>query len=199
MKKVLVIDNYDSFVYNLVQYFGELGAETIVWRNDKYSDDQVITKVQELAPTHILISPGPGKPCDSGISQIIVQQLKGKYPILGVCLGHQLIAELHGGKISIAAELMHGKTSIVHQQSKHSLFKEIPNSFTATRYHSLLVEKESFTANNDIQIEAQTEDGVVMALSHKKHLSLVGVQYHPESILSEYGHKILDNFLNLAI
>ena len=196
-KKVLVIDNYDSFVYNLVQYFGELGAETVTWRNDEYSDDEVIEKVLELNPSHILISPGPGRPSDSGISLKIIQELKGKIPILGVCLGCQAIGELHGAKIVHALELMHGKTSEIFILGKHNIFKDIPSSYTATRYHSLVIDRASLDASRELELEAETKDGTVMAVSHKDYPSLIGVQYHPESILSEYGHKLLDNFLNL--
>lgn len=196
-KKVLVIDNYDSFVYNLVQYFGELGAETITWRNDEYSEDEVIAEVEKLKPTHILISPGPGRPSDSGISLKIIQELKGKIPILGVCLGCQAIGELHGAKIVHAPELMHGKTSEIQVKGGHGIFKDIPGTYTATRYHSLVIDRESLEAAKDLVLEADTQDGTVMAVSHKDYPSLVGVQYHPESILSEYGHKLLENFLAL--
>lgn len=198
-KKVLVIDNYDSFVYNLVQYFGELGAETITWRNDEYSDSEVIAEIEKLKPSHILISPGPGRPSDSGISLKIIQELKGKLPILGVCLGCQAIGELHGAKIVHAAELMHGKTSEILILGKHPIFKDIPSSYTATRYHSLVIDRDSLDASRELVLEAETKDTTVMAVSHKDYPSLIGVQYHPESILSEYGHKLLDNFLHLEV
>ena len=199
MPKTLVIDNYDSFVYNLVQYLGELGSETLVIRNDEYSDDEIITKIEnDIKPSHILISPGPGKPKDSGISQIIIKELAGKLPILGVCLGHQTIGEIYGALVTKAPSLMHGKTSEIEHKSKHALFKDIPESFTATRYHSLVIDYASMQASpakDLLQIEAKTADDVVMAVSHKDYPNLMGVQYHPESILSEYGHKLLANFL----
>lgn len=197
MKKVLVIDNYDSFVYNLVQYFGELGAETIVWRNDEYKPEELENKLAELNPSHILISPGPGRPEDSGISLDIIRGYKDKLPILGVCLGCQAIGELFGAKVTHAPELMHGKTSEIYISGKHPLFKDIPSPYTATRYHSLIIDRSSLDSCKDLKLEAATNDGLVMAVSHKDYPSLVGVQYHPESILSEYGHKLLDNFLAL--
>jgi anthranilate synthase/aminodeoxychorismate synthase-like glutamine amidotransferase len=195
MKKVLVIDNYDSFVYNLVQYFAELGADTVVWRNDEYTDSEVIEKVKELKPSHILISPGPGRPKDSGISLKIITEFKGQIPILGVCLGCQAIGELHGAKVIHAPELMHGKTSEIHIKGASAVFKDIPATYTATRYHSLILDRDDVLASQDLELEADTEDGIVMAISHKEHKNLIGVQYHPESILSEYGHKLLENFL----
>lgn len=197
IKKVLVIDNYDSFVYNLVQYFAELGADTVVWRNDEYPVDQVIAKVKEVNPSHILISPGPGKPKDSGISLEIIKEFKGKIPILGVCLGMQAMGELHGAKVVHAPELMHGKTSEITHMCTHAIFKDIPKTFIATRYHSLVVDRVSLDSAPDLILEAEV-DGIVMALSHKDYPSLIGVQYHPESILSEYGHKLLSNFLEIA-
>lgn len=198
MKKVLVIDNYDSFVYNLVQYFQQLGAETIVWRNDEFSNEQVIEEVKKLAPSHILISPGPGKPSDAGISLKIIQELKSELPILGVCLGCQAIGELHGAKVVHAPELMHGKTSEIEVLNQHPVFKEIPEKYTATRYHSLVVDRKSLKDAPDLVLEAQTDD-IVMALSHKEFPTLIGVQYHPESILSEHGHQLLKNFLDFEL
>lgn len=195
MPKVLVVDNYDSFVYNLVQYFAELGAQTVVWRNDQYPIDQVVAQVNKVNPSHILISPGPGKPKDSGISLEIIKQFKGKIPILGVCLGMQAMGELHGAKVVHAPELMHGKTSEITHMSTHAIFNDIPKTFTATRYHSLVVDRASLEASPDLVLEAETADRIVMALSLKDHPSVIGVQYHPESILSEYGHKLLENFL----
>ncbi|MDD9897960.1 MAG: aminodeoxychorismate/anthranilate synthase component II [Candidatus Melainabacteria bacterium] len=197
-KKVLVIDNYDSFVYNLVQYFAELGAETVVWRNDEYPIDQVVAKVEELKPSHILISPGPGKPKDSGISLEIIEKFKDKIPILGVCLGMQAMGELHGAKVVHAPELMHGKTSEIRHFAKHPVFKDIPESFTATRYHSLVIDRASLEASPALVLEAETND-IVMAVSLKDFPSVIGVQYHPESILSEYGHKLLENFLDIKV
>lgn len=198
-KKVLVIDNYDSFVYNLVQYIGELGAEVLVLRNDELDEDQIINKINnEIKPSHILISPGPGKPQDAGISNTIIKELAGKLPILGVCLGHQAIGELFGAKVSKAPYLMHGKTSEIIHKSSNKIFDGIDSPYTATRYHSLIIEADSIQASQ-LQVEAQTEDGIVMAVSHKDHPSLVGVQYHPESILSQNGHKLLANFLNITL
>lgn len=197
MPKVLVIDNYDSFTYNLVQYLQELGAETIVWRNDDYSVDEVADEVRKLNPSHILISPGPGRPKDSGISLTIIQEFKSKIPILGVCLGMQAMGELHGASLVHAPELMHGKTSEIFIKAKHPLFAEIPDSYTATRYHSLILDRASVLACADLELLAETKEGLVMALAHRQYPSLVGVQYHPESILSEYGHKLLSNFLAL--
>jgi anthranilate synthase/aminodeoxychorismate synthase-like glutamine amidotransferase len=198
MKKVLVIDNYDSFVYNLVQYFGELGAETIVWRNDEYKPEEIEKKLAELNPSHILISPGPGRPEDSGISLDIICKYKDKLPILGVCLGCQAIGKLFGAVVTHAPELMHGKTSEIHITGKHSLFKDIPSPYNATRYHSLIIDRFSLGLSKDLNLEAETKDGLVMAVSHVNYPNLVGVQYHPESILSEYGHKLLNNFLHLT-
>ncbi|MBT6842879.1 MAG: aminodeoxychorismate/anthranilate synthase component II [Candidatus Melainabacteria bacterium] len=195
---VLVIDNYDSFVYNLVQYFAELGADTVVWRNDDCTLDQVKAKVQELNPSHILISPGPGKPNDSGISLEIIREFKGKIPILGVCLGMQAMGELHGAKVVHAPELMHGKTSEISHMGSHAIFKDIPKTFIATRYHSLVVDRASLDSAPELILEAETADKTVMALSHRDYPSLIGVQYHPESILSEFGHKLLSNFLDIA-
>ena len=199
MKKVLVIDNYDSFVYNLVQYFEELGAQTVVWRNDEYAPEEVVSKVEELNPSHILISPGPGRPEDSGISLKIIEEFKAKIPILGVCLGCQAIGELHGAKVIYAPELMHGKTSEIDILGESKIFTEIPSGYTATRYHSLVLDYDDVINSKDLLLEAQTKDKVVMAISHKEYPSLLGVQYHPESILSEHGHKLLDNFLQISV
>ncbi len=189
MPKVLVIDNYDSFVYNLVQYLAELGAETVVVRND-----EPIATVETTKPTHILLSPGPGKPADAGICIEIIKRYAGKIPILGVCLGHQAIGEAYGATVGKAPYLMHGKTSRIKHHGG-GLFKDIPEEFTATRYHSLIIDRASIPAGS-LQVDAETEDGLVMAVSHPKVPGLYGVQYHPESILSEYGHKMLENFLN---
>ncbi len=201
MPKVLVIDNYDSFTYNLVQYLGELGAETEVIRNDAFTKEECIKRIlNEINPSHILISPGPGKPKDSGISIEIIKSLAGKIPIFGVCLGMQAMGEVYGAKVVHAPELMHGKTSEIVHSEKHPIFKDIPKKFIATRYHSLVVDRESLKNAPDLILLAETvNDGLVMALSHRKYPTLVAVQYHPESILSEYGHKILGNFLSLSI
>lgn len=189
MPKVLVIDNYDSFVYNLVQYLAELGAETIVIRND-----EAISRVEEIKPSHILISPGPGKPSDAGICIEVIKRYAGKIPIIGVCLGHQAIGEAYGAKVVKAPYLMHGKTSLIKHHGG-DLFKDISEEFTATRYHSLIIDRASIIPNT-LRVDAETEDGLVMAVSHATVPGLYGVQYHPESILSEYGHKMLENFLN---
>jgi anthranilate synthase/aminodeoxychorismate synthase-like glutamine amidotransferase len=188
---VLVIDNYDSFTYNLVQYLGELKQDVIVYRNDEIT----IEKIKELKPSHILISPGPGRPDDAGISKSIIKEFAGKIPILGVCLGHQCIGEVYGGKITNAPELMHGKTSEIFHEGE-SLFKELRNPFTATRYHSLIVDLKSIE-NLPLKVTAKTKDNLIMALEHKDFKNLIGVQFHPESILTEFGHKLLSNFLTL--
>ncbi len=188
---VLVIDNYDSFTYNLVQYIGELKYEVSVFRNDEIT----IEKIKSLNPCHIVISPGPGRPDDAGISKSIIKELAGKIPILGVCLGHQCIGEVYGGKITNAPELMHGKTSDIHH-SGDSIFSDIPSPFTATRYHSLIVDLKSIE-KSPLKITAKTKDNLIMALEHKEFNSLIGVQFHPESILTEHGHKLLTNFLKL--
>jgi anthranilate synthase/aminodeoxychorismate synthase-like glutamine amidotransferase len=189
---VLVIDNYDSFTYNLVQYLGELKQDVLVYRNDEITLD----KIKDIKPTHIVISPGPGRPDDAGISKSLIQEFAGKIPILGVCLGHQCIGEVFGGKITNAPILMHGKTSeIVHE--RNSIFSEIPNPFIATRYHSLIVDLESIK-DKPLKVTAKTKDNLVMALEHKEFKNLIGVQFHPESILTEHGHKLLTNFLKLT-
>jgi anthranilate synthase/aminodeoxychorismate synthase-like glutamine amidotransferase len=194
--KVLVIDNYDSFVYNLVQYLAELGSETLVIRNDEIQESEIEGFIKEKKITHILISPGPGRPKDAGISKALIEKLANKLPILGVCLGHQAIGELYGADLIKAPTLMHGKTSLISHNSKHPMFKDIPSSFTATRYHSLILDKESVEKNSKLIIEALSDDNLIMAISHRDYPALFGVQYHPESILSEYGHKFLSNFLN---
>ena len=188
---VLVIDNYDSFTYNLVQYLGELKQEVIVYRNDKIT----IEEIGKLKPKHIVISPGPGRPDDAGISKSIIKNLGGKIPILGVCLGHQCIGEVFGGKVTNAPELMHGKTSEIFHK-KDSTFLKLPNPFIATRYHSLIVDIKSLE-NTPLEVIAKTKDNLVMALVHKDFKNLVGVQFHPESILTENGKQLLNNFLEL--
>jgi len=188
---LLVIDNYDSFTYNLVQYFGELGAEMKVVRNDKIT----IEEIEELAPDHICISPGPCTPNEAGVSLEVIKHFGGKIPILGVCLGHQSIGQVFGGDVVRAEQLMHGKTSPVHHSGK-SVFKGIPSPFTATRYHSLVVKRETFP--EDLEVTAETEDGVIMGLKHKE-LCIHGVQFHPESILTERGKQMLKNFLEFSV
>lgn len=192
--KVLVIDNYDSFTYNLVQYLGELKADVTVIRNDEMSLAELKTMIESQGISHLLISPGPGKPADSKLSIESIRNLAGKLPILGVCLGHQAIGEVFGAKVVKAPYLMHGKTSLIKHNKESELFKDIPEGFTATRYHSLIIDKESMRGT-PLKILAMTEDALVMAITHQDYKNLLGVQYHPESILSEYGHKLLANFL----
>jgi len=186
---ILMIDNYDSFTYNLVQYLGEVGAESLqVYRNDKITVDEI----KRLNPSHIVISPGPKWPRDAGISEEVIRVFSGKAPILGVCLGHQCIGEVFGGRIVLAGRLMHGKTSLVYHNQK-AIFKGIENPFEATRYHSLLVERK--TLPSCLEIIAETSQKEIMALKHKK-FQVWGVQFHPESILTTAGKDILRNFLN---
>ena len=184
---LLMIDNYDSFTYNLVQYFGELGQDVQVYRNDEID----LAKVGELNPRHIVISPGPCTPNEAGISLALINEFKGKIPLLGVCLGHQSIGQAFGGKIIKAKTLMHGKTSLIHHENV-GVFKDLPNPYTATRYHSLVIEKESLP--DCLEITAWTEDGEIMGVRHKT-LAIEGVQFHPESVLTEHGHALLDNFI----
>ena len=185
--KVLVIDNYDSFVYNLVQYLGELDAEPVVKRHDAITIDEV----EDISPHALLISPGPGNPKQAGISVDLIKWAAGKIPVLGICLGHQCIGEAWGGKIVHAPQVMHGKTSLIsHNES--GLFKDIESPFNATRYHSLMVDPESFP--DELEITATTDDDLIMGLKHKK-FEVYGLQFHPESILTSYGHKLIENFL----
>ncbi|MDE0926062.1 MAG: aminodeoxychorismate/anthranilate synthase component II [Methylophilaceae bacterium] len=184
---LLMIDNYDSFTYNLVQYFGELGQDVQVYRNDEID----LAKVAELNPRHIVISPGPCTPNEAGISLALINEFKGKIPLLGVCLGHQSIGQAFGGEIIKAKTLMHGKTSLIHHENV-GVFKGLPNPYTATRYHSLVIEKESLP--DCLEITAWTEDGEIMGVRHKT-LAIEGVQFHPESVLTEHGHALLDNFI----
>ncbi|MCB5188768.1 aminodeoxychorismate/anthranilate synthase component II [Methylobacillus caricis] len=184
---LLMLDNYDSFTYNLVQYLGELGQEVQVYRNDEISLEQVAT----LNPDHIVISPGPCTPNEAGISVPLIHEFAGKIPILGVCLGHQSIGQAFGGNIVHAKQLMHGKTSQIHHANV-GVFKDLPNPYTATRYHSLVIERE--TIPDCLEITAWTEDGEIMGVRHKS-LPIEGVQFHPESILTQYGHELLNNFL----
>ena len=184
---VLVIDNYDSFVYNLVQELGELGAEPVVHRNDAID----IAGICAASPDAILISPGPGRPEDAGISMAVVTELAGTYPILGVCLGHQVIGQVYGGRVVSAPTLMHGKTSSVHHDGR-SLFSGLPDPFVATRYHSLVVDPD--TVPDVLDVTATTPDGVIMGLRHRT-LAVEGVQFHPESLLTPSGPALLSNFL----
>ncbi|WP_339295230.1 aminodeoxychorismate/anthranilate synthase component II [Paenibacillus sp. FSL W7-1279] len=184
---ILVIDNYDSFTYNLVQYLGELGEEVKVYRNDEID----IAGIEELAPDHILISPGPCTPNEAGVSLDVISHFKGVIPIFGVCLGHQAIGQAFGGNVIRAERLMHGKTSAI-QHTGGSVFEGLPVPFTATRYHSLIVEKE--TLPEELEITAWTEEGEIMGLRHKQY-PVEGVQFHPESIITDHGHQMLRNFL----
>jgi len=184
---LLVIDNYDSFTYNLVQYFGELGAEMKVVRNDALGIDEI----RELAPSHICISPGPCTPNEAGISCDVVREFGQTTPIFGVCLGHQSIGQVYGGDVIRAKKLMHGKTSPILHTGK-SVFAGLPSPMTATRYHSLIVKRE--TLPDCLEITAETENGIIMGLMHKEY-PVHGVQFHPESILTEDGMKMLENFL----
>ena len=187
MARVLVVDNYDSFTYNLVQYLGELGAEPIVHRHDAITVDGVA----ELAPDAILISPGPGQPKDAGISNAVIERLGPTTPVFGVCLGHQCIGEVFGGRIVRAEQVMHGKTSSVSHDGR-GVMAGLPDPFEATRYHSLVVERSSLP--DVLEITAETPDGVIMGLRHRT-LPIEGVQFHPESILTSVGKELLANFL----
>jgi anthranilate synthase component 2/para-aminobenzoate synthetase component 2 len=186
---ILVIDNYDSFTYNLVQYLGELGAELTVRRNDQIT----VTEIESLAPERIVISPGPKTPTEAGICLDVIKTFSGRVPILGVCLGHQAIGQAFGGRVIRAPELMHGKTSLVSHDGK-TIFSGLPSPFSATRYHSLIVERESLPAC--LEISATAPDGLIMGLRHRT-MKVEGVQFHPESILTEVGKDLLANFLQL--
>jgi anthranilate synthase component 2 len=184
---LLMIDNYDSFTFNLVQYFGELGAEVKVVRNDEIG----VAGVEALKPSHIVLSPGPCTPNEAGITLGTIQQLAGRVPILGVCLGHQAIGQAFGGRVVRAKQVMHGKVSRIRHDGR-GVFSEVENDFVATRYHSLVVERTGLPAC--LEISAQSEDGEIMGLRHKK-LPVEGVQFHPEALLTEHGHKMLQNFI----
>lgn len=185
---LLMIDNYDSFTYNLVQYLGELGEEVMVVRNDEIT----LETVQQLNPAGVVISPGPCTPDEAGVSIDLINRFSGKIPILGVCLGHQSIGQAFGGRIVRAGKIMHGKTSPVFHDEK-GVFQGIPNPFVATRYHSLVIERSSIP--DCLEISAWTEEGEIMGVRHRT-LPVEGVQFHPESVLSEHGHQLLDNFLH---
>jgi anthranilate synthase/aminodeoxychorismate synthase-like glutamine amidotransferase len=185
---ILLLDNYDSFTYNLAQYLGELGCAVEVHRNDKIS----VEEIQRRKPEKIVISPGPCTPQDAGICVDLVQRLAAKIPILGVCLGHQAIGAAFGGKIIRAPKLFHGKTSEIHHDGK-GVFQKLPDPFTATRYHSLIVERKSLP--RELHITAETDDGIIMGFRHKKFL-IEGVQFHPESVLTKSGKELLKNFLS---
>ncbi len=186
---LLMIDNYDSFTYNLVQYFGELREDVRVYRNDEIA----LEEIARLAPAYIVISPGPCTPTEAGVSVPLIQRFAGEIPILGVCLGHQSIGQAFGGRIVHAKQLMHGKTSQIHHQDS-GVFAGLPNPFTATRYHSLVIERESVPGC--LEITAWTDDGEIMGVRHRT-LPVEGVQFHPESILTEHGHDLLANFLKV--
>ncbi|HWT53181.1 MAG TPA: aminodeoxychorismate/anthranilate synthase component II [Rhodocyclaceae bacterium] len=184
---LLMLDNYDSFTYNLVQYFGELGEDVHVYRNDEITLDEIA----KLAPARIVVSPGPCSPAEAGISVPLIREFAGKIPLLGVCLGHQSIGAAFGGDIVHAKQLMHGKTSPVHHNNV-GVFKGLPNPLTVTRYHSLAIKRE--TLPDCLEVTAWTDDGEIMGVRHKT-LAVEGVQFHPESILTERGHDLLKNFL----
>lgn len=184
---ILVIDNYDSFTYNLVQYLGELGEEVVVYRNDELDNAQI----EQMKPDHILISPGPCTPNEAGISLQLIEHFKGKIPIMGVCLGHQAIGQAFGGEVVRADKLMHGKTSPILHDGK-SIFQGLPSPFTATRYHSLIVRRD--TLPDCLEISAETAEGEIMAFRHKEY-AIEGVQFHPESIITDHGIQLLRNFL----
>jgi len=185
--KLLMIDNYDSFTYNIVQYFGELGAEVEVLRNDEVT----LADIEARAPDRLVISPGPCSPAEAGISVAAIQHFAGKLPILGVCLGHQAIGAAFGGKIIRAQQLMHGKTSVI-TTTQEGVFANLPEKFVVNRYHSLAIERA--TCPDDLAVTAWTDDGEIMGVRHKT-LAIQGVQFHPESILTEHGHAMLKNFL----
>jgi len=188
--RVLVIDNYDSFVYNLVQYLGELGADPLVYRHDGVD----LQGIEQIDPDGLLISPGPGRPDDAGISNQAIQALAGHKPILGVCLGHQCIGQVFGGQVVRAATVMHGKTSVVHHDGR-GVFAGLPDPLEATRYHSLVVDRESLPAA--LEVSAWTDDGTVMGLRHRE-LAVEGVQFHPESVLTAAGHRLMANWLAIC-
>lgn len=186
--RVLLIDNYDSFVYNLVQYLGELGEAPLVFRNDAVT----VERIRELRPTHIVISPGPCTPLEAGISNQLIAELAGTVPILGVCLGHQAIGHVYGGRVVRAPRLMHGKTSLIHHDGR-TIYSDLPTPFTATRYHSLVIAPESLP--DCLEVTAQTDRGEIMGVRHRS-LPVEGVQFHPEAVLTEHGHRMLRSFLD---
>jgi anthranilate synthase/aminodeoxychorismate synthase-like glutamine amidotransferase len=187
---ILMIDNYDSFTYNLVQYLGELGADMQVYRNDQIT----VAEIERLAPEKIVISPGPCTPKEAGISCDVIRHFAGRVPLLGVCLGHQCIGEVFGGEIVRAPALFHGKTSLIYHDGK-TIFRGLPRPFEATRYHSLVIRRE--TLPECLELSAETDDGVIMGVRHRE-LPIEGVQFHPESILTHEGKKLLANFLSQA-
>lgn len=188
---ILVIDNYDSFTYNLVQYLGELGAEVVVKRNDAVS----VQEIEALGPSGILISPGPGRPEEAGVSLAVIERLGPTTPILGVCLGHQSIAQNFGASIVRADRLMHGRTSAIHHRGQ-GVFADLPSPLTATRYHSLIVKRE--TIPDELEVTAWTDQNEVMGIRHTR-LPIEGVQFHPESFLTEHGHELIQNWLSSLV
>ena len=188
-KLLLMIDNYDSFTYNLVQYFAELGQDVVVRRNDKVT----LAEIKQMQPERIVISPGPGEPHNAGVSEDVIHEFGPALPVFGVCLGHQGIGEVFGGTVERAPELMHGKVSAI-QHNEGGLFKGVPQGFKATRYHSLVVRRDNLP--DELQVTAWSENGLIMALQHRRY-PIYGVQFHPESILTEYGKDILRNFLKV--
>ncbi len=186
---IVMLDNYDSFTYNLVQYLCELGAEVAVFRNDEISTQ----KIEAMQPSHIVISPGPCTPNEAGISLELIGRLAGRVPILGVCLGHQAIGQAFGGRVVRARRVMHGKTSRI-RHDENGIFKAIPNDFVATRYHSLVVQRDSLP--DCLVVTAESEDGEIMGLRHRS-LAVEGVQFHPEALLTEHGHRMLQNFIDI--
>ena len=189
--KLLMVDNYDSFTFNIVQYFSELGAEVEVFRNDEITLEGIAAQ----QPDRLVISPGPCSPAEAGISVAAIQHFAGKLPILGVCLGHQSIGAAFGGRIVRAQQLMHGKTSVIHN-TQQGVFAGLPQAYTVNRYHSLAIERSSLP--EALEITAWTDDGEIMGVRHRS-LPIEGVQFHPESVLSEHGHSLLKNFLQIAI
>ena len=189
---ILMIDNYDSFTFNVVQYLGELGAEVVVRRNDEID----VAGVEKLAPERIVLSPGPCTPNEAGISMALVEAFAGRVPLLGICLGHQCIGQVFGGEVVRARQVMHGKTSPIHHRGE-GVFRGLPSPYTATRYHSLVVARDSLPSCLEVTAWAETDDGAVDEIMGLRHRELVveGVQFHPESILTEHGHALLDNFL----
>jgi len=188
---ILMIDNYDSFTYNIVQYCRELGADLKIIRNDEMD----VLEIEKLNPQKIIISPGPASPDEAGVTLEVIEYFKDKLPILGICLGHQSIAQVFGGDVVRAKNMMHGKTSQMKQTANCEIFKELPNSFRATRYHSLIVDKD--TLPDSIEVMAVSEDDDEIMALRIKDKNIYGVQFHPESIMSEYGHEMIGNFLNL--
>jgi anthranilate synthase/aminodeoxychorismate synthase-like glutamine amidotransferase len=186
---ILLLDNYDSFTYNLAQYLGEMGEKLVVRRNDQIT----LEEIEEMTPERIVISPGPGTPRQAGICISLLQRFAGRIPILGVCLGHQAIGDAFGGRVVRAPKIMHGKTSEVRHDGK-TIFRKLPQNFQATRYHSLIVERKSLP--RELEISAETADGTIMGLRHRK-LRVEGVQFHPESVLTDVGFRLLQNFLAL--